>query len=233
VTTVTVDILKKLVCAAPLVAAMTLGSAPAFAQEEGGGEKGGGAEGGGEAGGGKAGGGEGGGAVAFFNFGFIGTHSWSDDLTANGVGAEASIAIYPPKTGIHFGFYGQGQVYGSTAEASPTEEPVYFGRLAAGVQFGFGGIGTEVGWAYVSPSGGLPATHGVQIAHYLSCGILLFSPRVTYPVGDTGRAIEYGLTAGIKIPFLMGGNAGSKFPVGAFVGKAPAPPQGGPHFAMR
>lgn len=224
----TVDILKKLVCAAPLVGALIFVSAPALAQEEGGGEAGGG-----EAGGGEAGGGEGGGAVSFFNFGFIGSHSWSDELSANGIGAEASIAIYPPKTAINFGFYGQGQFYGSTAETSPKNEPVYWGRAAAGIQFAFGGAGMELGWAYTSAAGDLPGTHGVQVGHFLSCGILLFSPRVTFPVGDTGRAIEYALTAGIKLPYLMSGDAASKFPASVYFGKAPAPPGGGPHFASR
>jgi hypothetical protein len=157
--------------------------------------------------------------VALMTVGFVYSHGWGD-TTVDGLGAEASVSIYPVDNGVNFGFFAQGQGYNAAAGASLTQEAQeggLFGRTAVGTQLAWGGFGMEMGWAYVSDVSGLPAYHGLHIAHFLSAGILMVAPRFTIPVGSE-RATEFALTVGLKLPILLAGDGAAKFPAAVFVG---------------
>jgi hypothetical protein len=146
------------------------------------------------------------------NVGPMYSHSWGD-LTSNGFGAEAAIAVYPDphRTVWHVGAFTQGQVY---LPAAGDDTPA-FGRVAAGFQGGWAGFGAEVGWSYRSPSSGLAGVHGIHIAPFISGMFLWIAPRFTFPLSPD-RGVEYGFSVGFKYPFLISKTKFDAYPFPVF-----------------
>lgn len=122
----------------------------------------------------------------------------ADEATNLGAGAELSITHYPSVPLVGFGVGSFLQIYG-------TDRSV---RCAAGTQLNYAMFGIELGSTIELPTATEVTNLGVQIAPFVSLGVLALSLRAHVSVhafrGGARLPSELGTVLTMKYPFPLG-----------------------------